>query len=106
MMLRRIRTDASPCIGLQTAETAGNMSDVDSLVCDESDATRHSVAPLDGGLRRSARLQQLLRPKPDNEISASHISSFSRIPVRISSQDNLPYNKLQQHHDRPLEGGT
>ena len=24
--------DASPCIGLQTAETAGNMSDVDSLV--------------------------------------------------------------------------
>ena len=98
--------DASPCIGLQTAETAGNMSDVDSLVCDESAATHHSVAPLDGGLRRSARLQQLLVPKPDKEIEAPRTSSFARSQVRILSQNNLPDYQFPQHHDRPLEGGT
>src|SRR5688572_19583832 len=98
--------DASPCIGLQTAESAYNMSDDESLVLDESAATHHSVAPLDGGLRRSARLQQLLRPKPDNEISAPHISSFSRTEVRTLSRYDLPCKPFPQHHDRPLEAGT
>ena len=98
--------DASPCIGLQTAETADNMSDVDSLVCNESAATHHSVAPLDGGLRRSARLQQLLVLKPDKEIEAPRPSSYARSQVRILSQNNLPDYQSPQHHDRPLEGGT
>jgi len=98
--------DASPCIGLQTAESAYNMSDVDSLVCDESAATHHSVAPLGGGLRRSARLQQLVRPKSDKELSAPHISSFSRTEVRTLSKYDLPCKPSPQHHDRPLEAGT
>ena len=93
--------DASPCIGLQTAETAGNMSDVDSLVCDESDATRQSVAPLDGGLRRSARLQQLLVPKPDKEIEAPRTScfashrfeSFPKITYLITNSRNITIDR-------------
>ena len=73
--------DASPCIGLQTAESAYNMSDVEPLVFYESAATHHSIAPLDGGLRRSAQLQQLLVPKLDKEIEAPRTSSFARTQV-------------------------
>ena len=102
----RKNPDASPCIDLQTAEAAGNMWKKNPLVVDESDATHHSVAPLEGGVRRSARLQHLLASKQDNDKAAACAISFNEDPVRIFDRDNLPVHPFLQHPDRPLEGGT
>jgi len=98
--------DATPCIGLQTAEAAGYMCKQDSLVMKDSVATRHSVAPLEGTLRRSARLQHLLASSQEMASEDRHAHSTDKDGVRILDGVTLPYHPKPQHPDRPLEGGT
>ena len=97
--------DANPCIGLQTAEAAGLMCEQDTLVRRERVATRHSVAPPEGTLRRSARLQQLLIPSKEKASETIHAFSLAEDGVRILEGVTLPYYPKPQHPDRPLEGG-
>ena len=97
--------DANPCIGLQTAEAADYMCKQDPLVMKDSVATRHSVAPLEGTLRRSARLQHLLASSQEMASEYENALSTDKDGVRILDRVTLPYYPKPQHPDRPQEGG-